>query len=118
MPNSNSLTASKRFSAMPGNAPVVAVHDGKVIYAGPFRGYGRIIIIEHGQGFLTLLAGLDRIDIQAGQTVLAGEPVGTMQGPVGKDDARSRRLYIELRRNGAPVDPLAWLSTQRDTAIQ
>lgn len=100
------------------NAPVVAVHDGKVIYAGPFRGYGRIIIIEHGQGFLTLLAGLDRIDIQAGQTVLAGEPVGTMQGPVGKDDARSRRLYIELRRNGAPVDPLAWLSTQRDTAIQ
>ena len=100
------------------NAPVLAVHDGKVIYAGPFRGYGRIIIIEHGHGFLTLLAGLERIDVQAGQGVLAGEPVGTMKGPVGIDDARSRQLYIELRRDGAPVDPLAWLSTQRDTAIQ
>jgi len=100
------------------DAPVVAVHDGKVIYAGPFRGYGRIIIIEHGHGFLTLLAGLERIDVHAGQGVLAGEPVGTMQGPIGIDDTRSRQLYIELRRDGAPVDPLAWLSTQRDTAIQ
>ena len=100
------------------NAPVVSVHDGKVIYAGPFRGYGRIIIVEHGQGFLTLLAGLDRIDVRAGQALLAGEPVGTMKGPAEIDDVRSRDLYIEVRRNGAPVDPLAWLSTQRDTAIQ
>ncbi len=100
------------------NAPVVAMHDGKVIYAGPFRGYGRIIIIEHGQGFLTLLAGLERIDVRAGQGVLAGEPVGTMKGPAEVDDARSKQLYIEIRRNGTPVDPLAWLSTQRDTAIQ
>ena len=100
------------------NAPVVAAHDGKVIYAGPFRGYGRIIIIEHGQGFLTLLAGLDRIDVHTGQGLLAGEPVGTMRGADAIGNARSRRLYIELRQDGAPVDPLAWLSTQRDTAIQ
>ena len=100
------------------NAPVVTAHDGKVIYAGPFRGYGRIIIIEHGQGFLTLLAGLDRIDVQTGQGLLAGEPVGTMRGADDIGDARSRHLYIELRHNGAPVDPLAWLSTQRDTATQ
>jgi septal ring factor EnvC (AmiA/AmiB activator) len=100
------------------NAPVLASHDGKVIYAGPFRGYGRIIIIEHGFGFLTLLAGLGRIDVQPGQGVLAGEPVGTMNGakPNGRESAR--RLYIELRQDGAPVDPLAWLSTQRNTAIQ
>jgi murein hydrolase activator len=100
------------------NAPVVAAYDGKVIYAGPFRGYGRIIIIEHGHGFLTLLAGLDRIDVQTGQGLLAGEPVGTMRGADGIGDARSRHLYIELRQDGAPVDPLAWLSTERDTAIQ
>jgi murein hydrolase activator len=100
------------------NAPVVAAHDGKVIYSGPFRGYGRIIIIEHGHGFLTLLAGLDRIDVQAGQGLLAGEPVGTMRGADEIGDARSRHLYIELRQDGAPVDPLAWLSTQRDTATQ
>jgi murein hydrolase activator len=100
------------------NAPVVAAHDGKVIYAGPFRGYGRIIIIEHGQGFLTLLAGLGRIDVQSGQGLLAGEPVGTMRGADTIGDADSRQLYIELRKDGAPVDPLAWLSTQRNTANQ
>ena len=100
------------------NAPVVASHDGKVIYAGPFRGYGRIIIIEHGQGFLTLLAGLGRVDVQTGQGLLAGEPVGTMKNAKTIGDVKSRHLYIELRQDGAPVDPLAWLSTQRDTAIQ
>ena len=100
------------------NAPVLASHDGKVIYAGPFRGYGRIIIIEHGFGFLTLLAGLGRIDVQPGQGVLAGEPVGTMNGAKINGRESARRLYIELRQDGAPVDPLAWLSTQRDTAIQ
>jgi septal ring factor EnvC (AmiA/AmiB activator) len=100
------------------NAPVVAAHDGKVIYAGPFRGYGRIIIIEHGQGFLTLLAGLGRVDVQTGQGLLAGEPVGTMKNAETIGDVKSRHLYIELRQDGAPVDPLAWLSTQRDTAIQ
>ena len=100
------------------NAPVLASHDGKVIYAGPFRGYGRIIIIEHGFEFLTLLAGLGRIDVQPGQGVLAGEPVGTMNGAKLNGRESARRLYIELRQDGAPVDPLAWLSTQRNTAIQ
>jgi septal ring factor EnvC (AmiA/AmiB activator) len=100
------------------NAPVLASHDGKVIYAGSFRGYGRIIIIEHGFGFLTLLAGLGRIDVQPGQGVLAGEPVGTMNGAKINGRENAQRLYIELRKDGAPVDPLAWLSTQRNTAIQ
>jgi septal ring factor EnvC (AmiA/AmiB activator) len=100
------------------NAPVLASHDGKVIYAGPFRGYGRIIIIEHGLGFLTLLAGLGRIEVQPGQGVLEGEPVGRMSGVKVNGQESAGQLYIELRQDGAPVDPLAWLSTQRNTAIQ
>jgi septal ring factor EnvC (AmiA/AmiB activator) len=100
------------------NAPVLASHDGKVIYAGPFRGYGSIIIIEHGLGFLTLLAGLGRIEVQPGQGVLEGEPVGRMNGGKVNGQESARHLYIELRQDGAPVDPLAWLSTQRNTAIQ
>ena len=50
----------------------------KIIYAGAFRGYGQIVMIEHGQDYLTLLAGLSQIDVQIGQGVLAGEPVARM----------------------------------------
>lgn len=88
-------------------AQVVAPYDGQVAYAGPFRGYGRILIIEHGGGYHTLLAGLERIDAVVGQWVLAGEPVGLMS------QARDRNpeLYVELRRQGDPINPLPWLAT-------
>jgi septal ring factor EnvC (AmiA/AmiB activator) len=87
-------------------ARVVAPYDGKVAYAGPFKGYGRILIIEHGNRYHSLLAGLDRIDAVVGQWVLAGEPVGVMsQGP-----ARTPELYMELRRTGRPINPLPWLA--------
>lgn len=59
-------------------AQVIAPFDGSVIFAGPFRGYGNLIIIEHGQGYLSLLAGLETIDAELGQMLLAGEPVGQM----------------------------------------
>ncbi|MGE0155023.1 MAG: murein hydrolase activator EnvC [Reyranellaceae bacterium] len=92
------------------NAPVVAPHDGQVVYAGEFRGYGLVLILEHGEGYHFLLAGLSRIDCAAGQWVLAGEPVGVM-GSAGVD---SQRLYIELRRQGHPIDPLSWLVPDKD----
>jgi septal ring factor EnvC (AmiA/AmiB activator) len=85
---------------------VVAPFDGKVAYAGPFKGYGRILIIEHGHRYHSLLAGLDRIDALVGQWVLAGEPVGVMsQAP-----ADAPELYMELRRTGRPINPLPWLA--------
>ena len=99
-------------------AQVVASYDGKVIYAGPFRRYGRIIIIEHGEGFHTLLVGLGRIDVRTGQGLLAGEPVGVMSGAAPTEQDDPRRLYVEFRQHGAPVDPLAWLSAQRDATNQ
>lgn len=85
---------------------VIAPFDGQVVYAGRFRGYGQILIIEHGDGYHTLLAGLGRIDSAAGQYVLAGEPVGAMSGEGGG----SPELYVELRRNGEPINPLPWLA--------
>jgi septal ring factor EnvC (AmiA/AmiB activator) len=88
-------------------AQVVAPFDGLVAYAGEFRGYGRILIIEHGERYHTLLAGLERIDAVIGQWVLAGEPVGTMGHPA--DDIP--KLYLELRRTGEPINPLPWLAT-------
>lgn len=59
-------------------AQVIAPFDGSVVFAGPFRGYGNMIIIEHGGGYLSLLAGLESIDTEVGQMLLAGEPVGQM----------------------------------------
>ncbi len=88
------------------SAQVVAPFDGKIVFAGPFRNYGQILIIEHRGGYHTLLAGLGRIDSLAGQWVLAGEPVGAM----GTRKKGQPTLYLELRRNGQPINPLPWLA--------
>ena len=85
-------------------AQVVAPFDGLVAFAGSFRGYGQLLIIEHSEGYHTLLAGLGQIDATVGQRVLAGEPVGVME----KDGAST--LYVELRRDGQPINPLPWLA--------
>ena len=87
-------------------AQVVAPHDGEIVFAGPFRSYGQLLIIAHGGGYHTLVAGLSRIDVTVGQMLLAGEPVGRMAGESGKNPI----LYVEMRRNGAPFDPLPWLA--------
>ncbi len=84
---------------------IVAPFDGDVVFAGPFRGYGELLIIDHGEGYHTLLAGVGRIDARLGQRVLAGQPVGVMAS--GSDD--HPRLYIELRHKGRPINPLPWL---------
>jgi septal ring factor EnvC (AmiA/AmiB activator) len=88
------------------DAQVIAPHGGHVVFAGPFRGYGQILIIDHGEGYHTLLSGLGRIDVAVNQRLLTGEPIGIM-ALSGKGKLR---LYMELRRNGRPVDPLPWLA--------
>ena len=93
-----------------GGAQVVAPYDGQVVYAGPFRRYGQILIIEHGGRYHTLLAGLDRIHAVVGQWLLAGEPVGVLGSPQSGDP----ELYFELRRAGQPINPLPWLATTGD----
>ena len=84
-------------------AQVISPYDGTVIFAGPFRGYGNLIIIEHGQGYLPLLAGLEEVDCELGQMLLAGEPVGQMP------ESGDARLYVELRKDNHPVNPLTWI---------
>jgi septal ring factor EnvC (AmiA/AmiB activator) len=88
---------------------VVAPRDGEVVFAGPFRGLGNLLIIEYHAKYHLLLAGLARIDTQVGEKVLAGEPVGVMQTTEDQGTA----LYMELRRNGQPINPLPWLAAGR-----
>ncbi|MBP5399675.1 MAG: peptidoglycan DD-metalloendopeptidase family protein [Alphaproteobacteria bacterium] len=85
-------------------AQVISPYDGAVIFAGPFRGYGNLIIIEHGEGYMSLLAGMASIDCEVGQMLLAGEPVGQM--PNNSND----HLYVELRKDNKPIDPRAWIA--------
>jgi septal ring factor EnvC (AmiA/AmiB activator) len=92
--------------ATAGGAQVVAPAAGRVVFAGPFRGYGLLLIVEHADGYHSLLAGLARIDLGIGQQVVTGEPVGIMGGPTPGDPV----LYLELRQGGHPIDPLPWLA--------
>lgn len=95
---------------------VIAPFDGVVAFAGAFRGYGQLLIIEHSEGYHTLLAGLGRIDGEVGQRVLAGEPVGVM-ATSETDGAPSSSLYVELRRDGQPINPLPWLADRTGKVV-
>lgn len=93
-----------------GGAQVVSPYEGVVVFSGKFRDYGQVLIIEHGGGYHSLLAGLKRIDSIVSQRLVAGEPVGVMAPPAKEKP----RLYIELRRNGRPINPLPWLAAPTD----
>ena len=85
---------------------VIAPRDGIIVFAGPFRGLGELLIIQYQDKYHLLLAGMERIDKQVGESVLAGEPVGVMTTSKRAETA----LYMELRRNGRPINPLPWLA--------
>jgi septal ring factor EnvC (AmiA/AmiB activator) len=90
-------------------AQITAPCDGWVVYAGEFRSYGQLLIINAGDGYHVLLAGLSHIDVQVGQFVLAAEPVGTMAAePQGKTQDSAPVLYVEFRKEGRPIDPDPW----------
>ena len=84
---------------------VSAPREGLVVFAGPFRSYGQVVIIEVAEGAHILLTGLGKIDVSEGETVQAGEPVGRM--PEGES-----HLYLETRKDGEPVDPATFGLTQ------
>lgn len=97
--------------------------DGWVVYAGPFRSYGQLLIINAGDGYHVLLAGMDGIDVQLGQFVLAGEPVATMASvklaSAEPADIVSTQpvLYIEFRKDGASIDPAPWWAASSDEKV-
>jgi len=104
------------------NALVVAPWDGRIAFAGPFRRFGEILIIDHGEGYHSLIAGLGQIDAELGQWVLAGEPVGVTgtgadansggRASQAQNRSRGSTLYVEFRRDGQPINPLPWLAAQ------
>ncbi|WP_296624611.1 peptidoglycan DD-metalloendopeptidase family protein [Rhizorhabdus sp.] len=81
------------------NAQVVAPAAGRVSYAGPFRSYGGIVIIDHDDGWATLVTGLGRLHVRTGAQLIEGSPLGTVGGP-------TPRVTVELRHRGVPVDLL------------
>lgn len=91
-------------------AQVTSPCDGWIVFAGEFRSYGRVLIINPGGGYHVLMAGLSQIDVTTGQFVVAGEPVATMSGgiPTSEQKAQAPVLYIEFRKDGDPVDPDPW----------
>jgi septal ring factor EnvC (AmiA/AmiB activator) len=92
-------------------AQVTSPCDGWIVYAGEFRSYGQLLIINAGAGYHVLLAGLSQIDVQPGQFVLAAEPVGTMTGWAQQSQPTASNapvLYVEFRKDGKPVDPDPW----------
>jgi septal ring factor EnvC (AmiA/AmiB activator) len=104
-------------------AQVVSPADGWVVYAGPFRSYGQLLILNAGGGYHVLLAGMERIDVQLGQFVLAGEPVAVMAmsklasaGDVAIGSTEPV-LYIEFRKDGNSIDPAPWWAIQRDEKV-
>ena len=96
------------------DAQVVAPADGWVLYKGPYLNYGQIVILNTGQNYTTLLAGLDSITVDIGQFVQMGMPLGTMGSrTIGRSvttnaGAAQPTLYIELRQNNEPIDPTGW----------
>jgi septal ring factor EnvC (AmiA/AmiB activator) len=100
------------ISARPG-AQITAPCDGWVVYAGPFRNYGQLLILNAGDGYHVLLAGMDRISVDLGQFVVTGEPVAMMGGRTQSPAAIATGsgqpiLYVEFRKDGTPVDSSPW----------
>ena len=93
------------IAAAPGQA-VAAPEDGRVVFAGAFRSYGQLLIIEHQREYHTLLWGFSELDVAKGDQVRTGQIVGVM----AIDAEAVPELHVELRRNGRPVNPLPWLA--------
>ncbi len=96
------------YQPAPG-ARVVAPCGGRIAFADKFRSYGQLVIIDCGGGYHAVLSGLDRLDARIGQTPRAGEPVGVMADWEPGSTARRPVLYLELRKDGLPVNPGPWL---------
>ncbi len=106
------------------NASVVSPADGWVAFAGPFRSYGRLLIINAGGGYYILLAGMDQINVDVGQFVLAGEPVATMgEAPLmsligSAIEKNNPVLYVEFRKDGGSIDPSPWWAKSQSEKVR
>jgi len=106
-------TEGQSIATRPGSN-VTSPADGWVVYSGPFRSFGQLLILNTGDGYHVLLAGLDRIDAELGQFVLTGEPVGVMGATQWASastfglGSTQPILYVEFRKDGRAIDPTPW----------
>jgi murein hydrolase activator len=110
------------LAARPG-AQVTTPCDGWVVYAGPFRSYGQLLILNAGGGYHVLIAGMERISVNIGQFVLTGEPVATMGtrsqvASILATNASQPVLYIEFRKDGTPIDPGPWWTANEGEKVR
>ncbi len=120
------------IAARPG-AQITAPCDGWVVYAGAFRSYGQLLILNAGGGYHVLLAGMERISVDLGQFVLTGEPVAVMgdaSQALGSQASVSQAsvtvttvpkqpvLYVEFRKDGTPIDPSPWWATNEGEKVR
>lgn len=104
-------------------ARVVSPADGRVVYAGPFRSYGQLLILDAGDDYHVVLAGMERIDVQLDQFVLTGEPVGVMgnqrlaSAAVLDASVTQPVLYVEFRKGGTSIDPSPWWVASQDRKV-
>jgi septal ring factor EnvC (AmiA/AmiB activator) len=104
-------------------AQVTTPCDGWVVYSGPFRSYGQLLILNAGGGYHVLLAGMERISVSIGQFVLTGEPVATMGSAsrvasILATNASQPVLYIEFRKDSAPIDPAPWWAASEGKKVR
>jgi septal ring factor EnvC (AmiA/AmiB activator) len=104
-------------------AQITSPCDGWVVYAGSFRSYGQLLILNAGGGYHVLLAGMERISVDLGQFVLTGEPVAAMGGGSQVSAAAAAKskqpvLYVEFRKDGAPIDPGPWWATNEGEKVR
>ena len=104
-------------------AQVTTPCDGWVVYAGPFRSYGQLLILNAGGGYHVLVAGMERISVSIGQFVLTGEPVATMGrtsqvASILATNASQPVLYIEFRKDGTPIDSGPWWAAKEGEKVR
>jgi septal ring factor EnvC (AmiA/AmiB activator) len=104
-------------------AQVTTPCDGWVVYAGPFRSYGQLLILNAGGGYHVLIAGMERISVNIGQFVLTGEPVATMGSmsqvaSILATNASQPVLYVEFRKDGTPIDPGPWWAANEGEKVR
>jgi septal ring factor EnvC (AmiA/AmiB activator) len=104
-------------------AQVTTPCDGWVVYAGPFRSYGQLLILNAGGGYHVLIAGMERISVSIGQFVLTGEPVATMGSAsqvasILATNASQPVLYVEFRKDGTPIDPGPWWAANEGEKVR
>src|SRR5579872_371861 len=104
-------------------AQVTTPCDGWVVYAGPFRSYGQLLILNAGGGYHVLIAGMGRISVNIGQFVLTGEPVATMGttsqvASILATNASQPVLYVEFRKHGTPIDPGPWWAANEGEKVR